>query len=126
MATPNEFDPAALEQLRALQGPEDPHLVVELINSFLAGTPTALDRLDAQVGGGEAKGTEQEAHRLRGLCGALGLVAMARLCAELEEGARGGALDGAPERMAALRTTFESARRWLEAERAKEGAPPSP
>ena len=94
---PDDVDLAPLTQLRELQGPEDPHLVVELIDSFLARAPEALDQLGARVAAGETSGAEHEAHRLRGMCGTLGLVGMEEVCEGLENRARKGSLDGAAE-----------------------------
>jgi HPt (histidine-containing phosphotransfer) domain-containing protein len=99
--------PVALDQLRAQF--DDETVVSELIETFLREAP----KLVAAMGGDEPEDVRRAAHTLKSNAQMLGAEELGRLCEELEGLARGGALNGAAERIAAIEEEYAGVERAL-------------
>jgi HPt (histidine-containing phosphotransfer) domain-containing protein len=117
------LDRDVLGRLRALQTQDDPHLVSELVDDFLAKAPQRLARMREQLAAGDARALDFEVHGLVGSSGALGLMRLHGHAQALELLARGGTLEGAEGLLAEVEQAFTEARTALLAELA---ATPSP
>jgi CheY-like chemotaxis protein/HPt (histidine-containing phosphotransfer) domain-containing protein len=101
--------PVALDQLRAQF--DDEAVVSELIETFLGEAP----KLVAALGSDEPADVRLAAHTLKSNAQMLGAEELGRLCEELEELARGGALNGVAERIAAIEEEYARVERALRA-----------
>jgi PAS domain S-box-containing protein len=110
-ATAEAIDLEALEVLREGGGAE---LVVELIDLFLTDVPGMLERVQQSSQGSDPGALADAAHALKGSCLSLGVRDMARLCAEIEQGAREGRAEEAKERVADLASAWELAKSELD------------
>jgi PAS domain S-box-containing protein len=110
-----DFDPRVLLSLRSfsIAGEADP--VVQLVDLFTRDAPARLGRIRAAVQQNDAQGVHEAAHALKGSAGTLGARRMHDLCAELEDRAASGALDGAGAILDALEAAYEGTRRELDA-----------
>ena len=100
MTTPDDgrpatLDPSALQELRSFSDDGGPDLLGELIDIFLDDAPPRLDALRAAVQAGDATGTREAAHALKGACAQLGALFLSQLCKQLEFMGREGQLSGA-------------------------------
>lgn len=108
------LDSDVLTSLRALQGDDEPDIVVELIDLFLASAPKVLQTMQEAIMEGNGARLEQAAHNLKTSCGNLGAVSMATLCQDLETAGRAGDLFSSPEALQRLQTEFERVRPQLQ------------
>jgi PAS domain S-box-containing protein len=86
------LDAARLEHLRSIQDDNQPSLVRELIDQFLAESSAHLQRLRDAHGAGDATALRALAHRFLSSTQNIGAQRMAALCEELESMARRGEL----------------------------------
>jgi PAS domain S-box-containing protein len=97
-ATSNEeeitFDDAALQSLRDLGGDE---FLAEVIDTFLAEAPQLLATLHRALDDADAEELRRAAHTLKSNSATLGAGEFSGLCRDLEQRARSGELDRAPE-----------------------------
>lgn len=107
------LDPTALANLLAMTG-DDPEFVGELVDTFLADTPSQLDAMRRAIDAGSAEDLVRPAHTLKGNALNMGAVALAELCRQMEELARRGAVDEAAARMADEERAFADATTALE------------
>jgi len=100
------LDPAVVAELQRLGEEDDPSIVRELFEGYLATTPARLEamRNAAQTGDGEA--LRFAAHALRGVSGSLGAMGMATLCEEIESRARKADYCGTVPAVERLRAEF--------------------
>ncbi len=100
------LDPDVVAELQRLGQEDDPAIVRELFEGYLATTPARLDamRCAAETGDGEA--LRFAAHALRGVSGSLGAVVMATLCEEIECRARKSDYRGTMPTVERLRAEF--------------------
>jgi CheY-like chemotaxis protein/HPt (histidine-containing phosphotransfer) domain-containing protein len=87
--------------------------VIELV---LRHVPNQLDALHHAIDSGEAPDVRAHAHKLKGSCASIGARRMARLSEQLQHAGERGELQGAQERMAALRESFAAVREQLQRE----------
>jgi HPt (histidine-containing phosphotransfer) domain-containing protein len=85
---------ARLADLVADDDPDDLAFVARLLRSFGARAPGLLGDLVAAADAGDAAGTAERAHALKGAAANVGAVTVAGLCAGVEHRARAGSLDG--------------------------------
>jgi len=111
------LDGTTLEQLRATT---DSDFLVEMIDVFLSDTPQLIEDLHQSLAGGNAEVLRRAAHSLKSNSATLGAMTLAALCATLEEEARAGTLDGAPERVRRIEPEYERVRAALADVRARE------
>ena len=93
--------------------------MLKIIGRFGDGAAQTLADLRAAVAAGDAPGTAERAHRLRGSALNVGLVDLAGLCQEVEERARAGELPD-PDALTTLGVAvtaavveLDRARAWL-------------
>src|SRR5690606_28419660 len=95
-------DPAALEaearaihtHLRELTGVEDLGFVEEVLSSYLRADLVLVAQIREAHAAGDSVGVAKAVHKLKSSSGILGAGTLAAHCAELEEHARSGQLDG--------------------------------
>jgi HPt (histidine-containing phosphotransfer) domain-containing protein len=103
MTSSSPIDPAAHERLLEWGGPK---LLNQMIRLYLENQDTRLDQIRAGFESGSAEEVERGAHSLKSSAGNVGAVEVRRLCAEMEDRATEGDLEGAR----ALQPALESAR----------------
>jgi HPt (histidine-containing phosphotransfer) domain-containing protein len=101
-----ELDRRALNNLLEVVGGEFSYLV-EVIDSFLEDAPKLLAELQAAVANGDTGETRRIAHSLKSNGADFGAQELSKLCAQLEERARSGSLDGAPELAARIAAEYK-------------------
>jgi CheY-like chemotaxis protein/HPt (histidine-containing phosphotransfer) domain-containing protein len=107
-------DPSVLLELRAFALPGESDPVTRVIALFQRDVPGRLAGLRAMLEQGDAQALAVAAHALKGSAGAVGAYVVHDLCAELEELAESGSLEGAEEVLAALEAAYERTRPALE------------
>jgi PAS domain S-box-containing protein len=96
------LDPMRLEHLRAIQDDNQPTLVRELIDQFIADAGEHIRRLGEAHAAGDARSLHALAHRFLSTTQNIGAQRLATLCADLERAARRGDLSAAAPLVAAL------------------------
>ena len=91
------IDLNVLDGYRALQGENEPDIVTELIDMFLADLPSRIAMLRQTVEAGDVAATRREAHALKGAAATLGATALAGMCDYIESTARAGSVAPASE-----------------------------
>ncbi|PYP85303.1 MAG: histidine kinase [Blastocatellia bacterium AA13] len=107
------IDQSVLASIRSLQTEEDPNVVVELIEIYLADSVGRLAEIRRAVSLENRQVIQRAAHGLRGSSGNLGASALASLCMDLEHISD---LAGAPQLLFQIETEYESVRTELELE----------
>jgi len=100
------IDPHVLDELKALGGEDDPGLLLELIDLFLADAPRCLEEMDRGLATGDVKALERAAHKLKSSSANLGARTLSSLCLRMEESARTNQIDSLP------RLLRESQQHW--------------
>jgi len=113
----DSLDQSVLEGLRELQEEGGPDILNELIELFLDDVPPQLVVLREAVEGGNADSVERVAHTLKGSCGTMGAIRMAKVCEQLQEVGASEDLMKAPTLLDQLETEFDRVRTVFEAER---------
>jgi len=113
---PPALDPGVLASLRELQNEDEPDLLDELVELFLADAEPKLAALREAVPRGDAETVQKEAHALKGSCANFGAEPMAAVCECLQSAGRSGNLVNASELLALLEAEFERVRVALSAE----------
>jgi len=85
---------------------EDADAATELIQMFLDDTTASLEKLDEALAAGVPDRVSRLLHSLKGSCGQMGAVKIARICEELERSAGAGELDPTRLRLAEIREKF--------------------
>ena len=100
-----EIDPQELEKLMEMLGGGFENLAV-LIDSFLEDAPKLLAELKSSLDKSDAVGARRAAHSLKSNGADFGATAFSDVCREMEEIARSGALDGAPDLLAQIQDHY--------------------
>lgn len=103
---PDILDPAAIRNLLDLAD-GDPEFVDELMDAFLGDAALQVAALRAAMATRDAGAAVRPAHTLKGMSLNMGGLRVADLARSLEELARRGALDGAPEPVAELAAAID-------------------
>jgi CheY-like chemotaxis protein len=110
------LEESAVAMIRELQEPDEPDLLTQLIEAFLADAPVQLAQvIDAQARG-DASGLGDAAHALKSGAAYLGATELQQLCVEVEKRGRSGVTAGWEPLVDALRAALEHARVALTAE----------
>jgi HPt (histidine-containing phosphotransfer) domain-containing protein len=109
------LDRTILAELHADLGDDNPTLVAELIDLFLADTPLLLAKLGAAIAAGAVEAVFQCAHSLKSTSANLGAQALAALCEGLEAAARTGQLTGGAEPLRQIEAMYPQVERELRA-----------
>jgi len=112
------LDPDGLAQLRRTVG-EDPTVLAELIDTFLADAPRLLADLRESLERGDAAGVRLAAHSLKSNGAAFGAQAFADLCKEMEAVGKAGVLDGADHLLTQVEAEYERVKTALMGVRAQ-------
>lgn len=98
----SDLDPRAIQNLLASVG-GDTAFLKEMIETFLADSPRQIAAMQSAVTTANEEELRRAAHSLKSNAANFGAMDLARLCKELEEAARTGALEGAAERIALIK-----------------------
>ncbi len=88
-ATQDLIDQSVIEGLRELGGAEDPGLLVELIDLYLADAPQRMAEIEQSLARGDWELIERAAHTLKSASANIGALGLSAICLELECQARG-------------------------------------
>ena len=116
MSEQDAIDGAAFDDLVATTG-GDPIFVGELIDTYFEDTAVLLPTMRQAVADARAEELRRAAHSLKSNSASFGANHLARLCRELEDQGRGGALAGAAERLVQIEAEVERVKRALESRR---------
>jgi signal transduction histidine kinase/DNA-binding response OmpR family regulator/HPt (histidine-containing phosphotransfer) domain-containing protein len=109
-ATP-AIDTAVLQDLESRIG----GALAELIGIYLGDAPKHLETMRQAVGKGDSQALFRAAHTLKPGSASLGAIPLATLCEELEWMGRGGALEGALEKVEQVEAEYGRVKTLLEA-----------
>jgi two-component system, sensor histidine kinase and response regulator len=112
----DSIDRSVLESLRELQEEGEPDIISELVQLFVEDTPPQLAALREAVEASDAQSVERIAHTLKGSCGNMGAVRMAKLCEELQGVGASRNLARVPELPDQLEAEFELVSKLLKVE----------
>jgi len=110
------IDPAAIEQLRALQGADEPDVLAELVEMYLADTEPRIVELRAAVGEGRLEDAGRAAHALAGGSAVFGAEPLISVCRQLQAAAREGDGASAPALVERLQEEYDRLRNALRRE----------
>lgn len=110
-------DVAVLQGFQQLQEAGAPDVVTEFIDLFLGDLPARRDAIIRALAGNDAEKVRDAAHALKGSAAYIGARELARLCDQLEAGARGGDVATAVRLGATVEEEAERVRRYLRARR---------
>ena len=105
-AAPGVDEWALPEYLREILA-EDSATGAELIQMFRTDAEASIGSMEQAVANGNMQAALRVLHSLKGSCGQMGSVGVARLCGELEQEARAGDLTGSRTRLPELRAGVE-------------------
>jgi len=109
------LDPAVLESYRVLQEDDEPDLITELIDGFLADLEGRLQVIRCAIAGGDAPALRSAAHAVKGSAGTVGATGLAERCGELEALGREGRVDEAGPLLDDMATLISKVTRALSA-----------
>ncbi len=110
------LDPTALDNLLATVGGDEAFLA-EMIDTFLDDAPKLLAAMHHAVDDANAGELRRAAHTLKSNSANFGAMNLSKLCKELEEIVKSGALDGAAEGIARMEAEYAQVKRALETAR---------
>lgn len=88
------LDMAVIDSLKELGGEDDPGLLNELIDLFLADAPTYMGMLQEALQCGDPAAMERAAHTLKSSSANIGAFQLSELCRELEAAGKQGCISG--------------------------------
>jgi HPt (histidine-containing phosphotransfer) domain-containing protein len=100
--------------LRALQSPQRPHLLADLIEVFLNETPPLLVALRNAAQNDDAKKLYEAAHNLKGMSSSLGAMRLAAFAKAVEVIGRGNTTQGAAEWLAKINQEYRRVKHSLD------------
>lgn len=92
----------ALDQIRMLEEPGEPSLLVEMVNAFRAALVMYIGHLRTALTTGDAEAVASAAHALKGAAGSIGADGVQALALRMETDGRHHSLAAGPEQIAAL------------------------
>lgn len=110
------IDRAALNNLLATVG-GDKAFLAEMIDTFLDDAPKLLAAMHHAVDDTNAEELRRAAHTLKSNSANFGAMNLSKMCKELEEIGKSGALDGAAEGIARIEAEYAQVKRALETAR---------
>ncbi len=103
--TENYLDRNSLDNIRSL-GPNGPRMLSTVIGIYLNDSPILIDRLGEIFDVGDVEGVVRAAHALKSTSAGLGATALAVMCRQLEDMARGNSIDGAGTLISRIRLEY--------------------
>jgi len=82
------LDEGVIQGLRELGGEDDPGLLVELIDIYLADAPKRMQEIEVALASNDWKLLERAAHTLKSASANIGALGLSAICKELEAKAR--------------------------------------
>jgi HPt (histidine-containing phosphotransfer) domain-containing protein len=116
MAAQDAIDGAALDALLEMTG-GDPAFLAEMIDTYVADARQLHITMRQSLAGSDGQALQRAAHSLKSNSATFGATTLARLCQELEERAKSGALDDAAELVARVEATYAEVETALRAAR---------
>ena len=104
--TPELLDESVLHELSGLASENEPDILEHLLRIVMLETPGRIEEIRRAAGMGDPNGVHETAHRLKGACKQLGLIAMAEICQGLEDRGRSDNLQGCEEWITILEHRF--------------------
>jgi CheY-like chemotaxis protein len=98
------LDESVLQEMAGSEG--EWGFVQELLAEFVRETLARIDETRRAAATDDCTGVQGTAHRLKGACKQLGLVAMAEICQRLEDRGKSGSVEGCGELLSALETHY--------------------
>jgi HPt (histidine-containing phosphotransfer) domain-containing protein len=108
------IDPAAIENLRALNPGDNDEFLREIIGIFLEDTPTRIGELEAALGHQDMEKFVRAAHSIKGSSANLGALALRAVAERLEHHARKSGLGDAPAMVGEIKAEFNLAKAELD------------
>lgn len=105
----------ALSRLRELEDELGADVAIELIELFLEDAPSQLEAMARALEGGDTETLKRAAHSLKGSCSNLGLEALSRSAAALEQHTGAQGCEGAEPLLASVKTEHGRLQPGLEA-----------
>ncbi|MDD5207999.1 MAG: response regulator [Elusimicrobiales bacterium] len=96
------LDAAAVKELMALAGKENPAFMDELVTAYMKDVPSRIEAIRAGIRAGDAEALRLAAHALKGSSGNAGAQRIQRICRLLELIGISGSVEGAGEHLEAL------------------------
>lgn len=93
--SPAVIDPTALEQIRALQSPDNPNLLGRIITMFVENSTTLTTRIRAALEVADSIGLREAAHALKSSSGHVGATRLAEIARQIEALGKEDSLDSA-------------------------------
>lgn len=112
VSTSPTFDPSVFETLRASVG-GDATFLAELVGDYLEDGQTLLDTMQAAADNGDAALLERSAHSLKSTSQTVGALALADVCATIEQHAHDEELQRAAQQLPDATTYFATAKHRL-------------
>jgi signal transduction histidine kinase/CheY-like chemotaxis protein/HPt (histidine-containing phosphotransfer) domain-containing protein len=110
------LDHAVLDRIRALQRPNSPSVLAQVIGVYLEDSPEMIERLNQALGSGDIAALTDIAHSLKSSSANLGASRLSAVCKELELRGKAGAREGLAGLVARIAAEFDSARSGLQAQ----------
>lgn len=108
------IDPAAIENLRALNPGDNDEFLREIIGIYLDDTPLRIGELESALGSRDMEKFVRAAHSIKGSSANLGALALRAVAERLEYHARKHGLGDAPAMVGEIKTEFDLVRAELE------------
>jgi HPt (histidine-containing phosphotransfer) domain-containing protein len=105
-----DIDDSILQEIRDL----DEETFWDVVRTYLDELPESLHAIEAAISADDAAGLASIAHRLKGASSTMGLLKMAAVCQQLEQGARKGSARQATQHLPALQAGAAVCRARLE------------
>ena len=116
------LDMTVLASFAEVQGEDEPDIIVELIDLYLADTPHRVSAIQAALAARDGLALKRAAHTLKGSSANLGAHRLAALCAELEQLTEGELAQGCAALQMPLAQEFARVRQAFAAERQRRSA----
>lgn len=107
------IDFGILDELRSLQGEDEPDIVAEVVELFLEDSPRRVAAIRAAAAARDPRQLGREAHGLKGSSANVGAVHLRSLCERLERLGKSGATEGADALATAVEAEFQRVRQCL-------------
>ena len=111
MPEPTTVDEKLFEELKESVGAD---FIGELIDAFLTDAPRMLAEMHQALSAGSAEGFRRPAHSFKSNSATFGALTLSALAKELEMMGKGGALEGAPDKLAQLEAEYKRVQDELE------------
>jgi HPt (histidine-containing phosphotransfer) domain-containing protein len=110
----NPLNMNTIASLRELQGDDDPEFLKDLIETFFEETNEQLVNLEQAVAQQNAVGLQRIAHALKSSSANVGAVLVSKLCKDMEEMGRNGQVEGAAQKLEAIKHEYHRAQTALQ------------